>query len=154
MLILDNCEHLVDAGVGIVQDARQPIGVVQQQRQLVAEQGRLAAAGLAGHALDAALAMGFSRRQVFFSIELPQMLRFAVPGMVNEFTTVLKYSPFAYTVGLPEVTKEAMTLTATTLRGMEIYLAAGCLYFVIYRVLLIAVHAVERYFRVLGMEPT
>ena len=104
--------------------------------------------------VDAALAMGFSRRQVFFSIELPQMLRFAVPGMVNEFTTVLKYSPFAYTVGLPEVTKEAMTLTATTLRGMEIYLAAGCLYFVIYRVLLIAVHAVERYFRVPGMEPT
>ena len=104
--------------------------------------------------ISAALAMGFSRRQVFLSIELPQMLRFAVPGMVNEFTTVLKYSPFAYTVGLPEITKEAMTLTATTLRGMEIYLAAGCLYFLIYRVLLVVVHAVERSFRVPGMEPT
>ena len=101
----------------------------------------------------AAQAMGFSRRQIFLSIELPQMLRFAVPGMVNEFTTVLKYSPFAYTVGLPEITKEAMTLTATTLRGMEIYLAAGCLYFLIYRVLLFVVHAVERHFRVPGMEP-
>lgn len=103
--------------------------------------------------IGAAQAMGFSRSQIFFSIELPQMLRFAVPGMVNEFTTVLKYSPFAYTVGLPEITKEAMTLTATTLRGMEIYLAAGCLYFAIYRVLLVAVQWLERRFRVPGMEP-
>ena len=47
------------------------------------------------------------------------MFRFAVPGMVNEFTSVLKYSPFAYTVGIPEITKQAMSLTATTLRGIE-----------------------------------
>ena len=33
----------------------------------------------------------------------------------GEFTSVLKYSPFAYTVGVPEITKQAMTLTAITL---------------------------------------
>ena len=81
-------------------------------------------------------AMGMTRWQVLLHIELPQMLRFSVPGMVNEFTTVLKFSPFAYTVGIPEITKQAMTLTATTLRGIEIYLAVGVLYFVIYRVCL------------------
>ena len=114
---------------------------------------RGALAAVDGAEIGAAQAMGFSARQIFFAIELPQMLRFSVPGMVNEFTTVLKYSPFAYTVGLPEITKEAMTLTATTLRGMEIYFAAGCLYFVIYRVLLVAVRLLERRYRVPGMEP-
>ncbi|MEI8016353.1 MAG: amino acid ABC transporter permease [Nitrospira sp.] len=100
---------------------------------------------LAGHA------MGMTRPQILRCIELPQMLRFAVPGMVNEFTTVLKYSPFAYTVGIPEITKQAMTLTSTTLRGVEVYLAVGVLYFAIYRILLLGVHWVERRYHVPGI---
>ena len=39
----------------------------------------------------AAQAMGMSRIKVLRYIEIPQMLRFAIPGMVNEFTSVLKY---------------------------------------------------------------
>jgi len=97
-------------------------------------------------------AMGMSRLQVLIYIELPQMLRFSVPGMVNEFTTVLKFSPFAYTVGIPEITKQAMTLTSTTLRGIEIYLAVGILYFVIYRICLIAVQAFSKRFEIPGMS--
>ena len=100
----------------------------------------------------AAEAMGMSRLQVFTYIELPQMFRFAVPGMVNEFTSILKYSPFGYTVGIPEITKQAMSLTATTLRGIEIYLAVGILYFVIYRALLTGVHWLEHRYQIPGME--
>ncbi|MEY4704418.1 MAG: hypothetical protein RL042_614 [Nitrospirota bacterium] len=99
----------------------------------------------------AAQAMGMTRLQILRHIELPQMLRFAVPGMVNEFTTVLKYSPFAYTVGIPEITKQAMTLASTTLRGVEVYLAVGVLYFAIYRTLLLVVQWVERRYRVPGI---
>ncbi|MBU3667898.1 MAG: amino acid ABC transporter permease [Rhodocyclaceae bacterium] len=99
----------------------------------------------------AAQAMGMTRFQIFWHIEMPQMLRFSLPGMVNEFTSVLKYSPFAYTVGIPEITKEAITLTATTLQGAEIYLVVGILYFSIYRILLVGVRALERYFRVPGI---
>ncbi len=101
----------------------------------------------------AAQSMGLSRVQVFLYIEVPQMLRFALPGMVNEFTSVLKYSPFAYTVGIPEITKEAITLTGTTLQGTEIYLAVGVLYFTIYRVLLLGVQFIERLYRVPGIRP-
>lgn len=104
-----------------------------------------------GSEILAAEAMGMSRWQVFLHIELPQMFRFAVPGMVNEFTSILKYSPFAYTVGIPEITKQAMTLTATTLRGIEIYLAVGTLYFAIYRILLIGVQWLERRSQIPGM---
>lgn len=97
-------------------------------------------------------AMGMTRLQVLVYIELPQMLRFSVPGMINEFTTVLKFSPFAYTVGIPEITKQAMTLTATTLRGIEIYLAVGVLYFVIYRICLVGVQVLSRRYQIPGMS--
>ena len=101
----------------------------------------------------AAQAMGMTRIQVLRFIELPQMLRFSIPGMVNEFTSVLKYSPFAYTVGIPEITKQAMTLTSTTLRGIEVYLAVGILYFVIYRVCLAGVQLLSKRFQIPGMSP-
>jgi len=100
----------------------------------------------------AAQAMGLSRIQVLRYIEIPQMLRFSVPGMVNEFTSVLKYSPFAYTVGIPEITKEAMTLTANTLKGIEIYLAVGILYFAIYRILLVGIQLIQKHYEIPGMK--
>ena len=75
--------------------------------------------------LTAAEASGFTRGQIFLHIIFPQMARFSIPGLTNEFTTVLKYSPFAYTVGIPEIMKEAMSLTAVSLKGLEIYITVG-----------------------------
>ena len=98
----------------------------------------------------AAQSMGFSRFQTLRLIKLPQMMRFSVPGMVNELTTVLKYSPFAYTVGIPEITKQAMALVATTMRGIEIYAAIGLIYFAIYRLLLAAVRMIEKRYSIAG----
>ena len=98
----------------------------------------------------AAQTMGFTRLETLRLIKIPQMMRFSVPGMINELTTVLKYSPFAYTVGLPEVTKQAMALVATTMRGLEIYAAIGIVYFAIYRILLSAVRLVERRYNIPG----
>jgi polar amino acid transport system permease protein len=98
----------------------------------------------------AAQSMGFTRFETLRLIKLPQMARFSVPGMVNELTTVLKYSPFAYTVGIPEITKQAMALVATTMRGLEIYAAIGLIYFAIYRLLLAAVRLVEKRYAIAG----
>ena len=98
----------------------------------------------------AARSMGFTSFETLRLVKLPQMARFSVPGMVNELTTVLKYSPFAYTVGIPEVTKQAMALVATTMRGIEIYAAIGLIYFAIYRLLLAAVRLVEKRYSIPG----
>lgn len=118
----------------------------------LAEVFRGALASIDSAEITAAEAMGLNRVQIFLHIEMPQMLRFASPGMVNEFTSVLKYSPFAYTVGIPEMTKQAMNLTATTMQGIEIYLAVGILYFSIYRVLLAAVRWLERRYHIPGLQ--
>jgi polar amino acid transport system permease protein len=98
----------------------------------------------------AAQSMGFTRFETLRLIKLPQMARFAVPGMVNELTTVLKFSPFAYTVGIPEITKQAMALVATTMRGIEIYAAIGLIYFAIYKLLLGAVRMIEKHYSIAG----
>ena len=100
--------------------------------------------------LLAAQASGMGSGQILGAIALPQMFRFAVPGMINELTTVLKYSPFAYTVGIPEITKQAMALASTTMRGLEIYAAIGLLYFGIYLLMLMVVRRVERLFSIPG----
>jgi polar amino acid transport system permease protein len=118
----------------------------------LAEVFRGALASIDSAEITAAEAMGLHRVQIFLYIEMPQMLRFALPGMVNEFTSVLKYSPFAYTVGIPEMTKQAMNLTATTMQGIEIYLAVGILYFSIYRILLAAVRWLERRYHIPGLQ--
>ena len=96
-------------------------------------------------------AVGMSKLQVLWYIDLPQMFRFSVPGMINEFTSVLKYSPFAYTVGIPEITKQAIALTSTTLRGVEIYFAVGILYFAIYRFLLFGIQLINRHYQIPGL---
>ncbi len=101
----------------------------------------------------AAEAMGMTRVQSFCYVVLPQMFRFSVPGMINEFTSILKYSPFAYTVGIPEIMKQAMSLTPVILRGVEVYLAVGIIYFAIYRGFLVLFRVLEKRFRVPGLVP-
>ena len=56
----------------------------------LAEVFRGALASIDPNEIMAAEAMGLSRWQILKDIELPQMLRFSVPGMINDFTTVLK----------------------------------------------------------------
>ncbi|MCY1392256.1 Histidine transport system permease protein HisQ [compost metagenome] len=94
----------------------------------------------------AAQTTGMGKIQIFLNIEFPQMLRFAFPGMVNEFTSVLKSSAFAYTIGISEITRQAMALTSTTNFGVEIYVVVGLIYFSIYKVFLFCMKTIERRF--------
>jgi polar amino acid transport system permease protein len=48
--------------------------------------------------------------------------------------------------------KQAMALASTTLRGMEIYLAIGLLYFAIYKLMLALLRAIERRYSVPGFN--
>ena len=84
------------------------------------------------HQREAGLALGMSPRRVFWSVLMPQAWRLSVPGLINEFTSVLKASPFAYVAGVPEILKEAQVLTAVTSRGLPVYAAAALLFLGLY----------------------
>ncbi|NLG33893.1 MAG: amino acid ABC transporter permease [Lentisphaerae bacterium] len=103
---------------------------------------------------EAGLSLGLSPRRVFWSVLMPQMWRLAVPGLINEFTSVLKATPFAYVAGVPEILKEAQTLTAVTSRGLPVYAAAALLFFALYLGCHLLFHALYRRFHLPGFEET
>lgn len=103
---------------------------------------------------EAAQALGMSPRRVFWSVLMPQMWRLAVPGLINEFSSVLKASPFAYVAGVPEILKEAQTLTAVTSRGLPVYAAAALLFLALYLGCNALFHALYRHFHIPGFEET
>lgn len=117
----------------------------------LAEIFRGAMAAVSPDEILAAEAMGLGRMEIFLYIIFPQMFRMSIPGMINEFTSILKYTPFAYTVGIPEIMKEAMSLAAVTLRGLEIYLAVGIIYFAIYKLFVLLFMTLEKKFRIPGL---
>lgn len=114
----------------------------------LAEVFRGAILSIDGSELLASKAMGFTRIQQMFYIEAPQMLRFAVPGICNEFTTTLKNSPYAYVIGITEMMRQANSLTATTNLSLQIYLCIGILYFAVYRVSLLILNILEKKFSI------
>jgi polar amino acid transport system substrate-binding protein len=65
---------------------------------------------------EAALAVGAPRRVAFREIILPQALRLAVPGMTNDFISLLKDSSLVSVLTVVELTKR-MTITAVDNRG-------------------------------------
>ena len=65
---------------------------------------------------EAALAIGAPRRVAFREIILPQALRLAVPGMTNDFISLLKDSSLVSVLTVVELTKR-MTITAVDNRG-------------------------------------
>lgn len=102
--------------------------------------------------LLAAEAMGMSRAQTLAYIEIPQMLRFAFPGIVNELTGVLKNSVFAYAIGIGEIMRQAVALTSTTDFGVMIYIVSGLLYYLIYQSILLVMRALDRHWGMRGMS--
>jgi polar amino acid transport system substrate-binding protein len=65
---------------------------------------------------EAALAVGAPRRVAFRQIILPQALRLAVPGVTNDFISLLKDSSLVSVLTVVELTKR-MTITAVDSRG-------------------------------------
>jgi polar amino acid transport system substrate-binding protein len=65
---------------------------------------------------EAALALGTSRKMALREIILPQALRLAVPGVTNDFISLLKDSSLVSVLTVVELTKR-MTITAVDDRG-------------------------------------
>jgi len=101
--------------------------------------------------IDAGLSLGMRRRLIFHSVLLPQMLRYSFPGLINEFSSVLKASPFAYIAGVPEILKEAQTITAVTMKGLPVYAAAALLFLALYLCCNALFKFLNRHFHIPGL---
>ncbi|HLK93726.1 MAG TPA: ABC transporter substrate-binding protein/permease [Polyangia bacterium] len=78
---------------------------------------------------EAALAVGATRRVAFREVILPQALRLALPGVTNDFISLLKDSSLVSVLTVVELTKR-MTITAVDNRGWIVPgLLCAALYF-------------------------
>ena len=98
----------------------------------------------------AARALGFSQRQNFFAIVIPQAIRRAWPGCGNEIIYLIKYSSLAYIITARELTGTAISLSDTFFRPMEVYFAAGLYYLFLVTLATWLLHCAEKSFTIPG----
>jgi histidine transport system permease protein len=68
--------------------------------------------------LEAGAAFGLTRWQVFWRILFPQMMRFALPGISNNWQVILKATALVSIIGLHEVVRTAQdAIAGTSSRG-------------------------------------
>lgn len=84
--------------------------------------------------MEAARAVGLSKRESIRRVTIPQALRRSIPGFQNEFTIVLKDTSVAYAIGLGELLTNGTQLYLTqdgNTAVLEIFLAISAVYFVL-----------------------
>ncbi len=92
----------------------------------------------------AGAALGLTRLQVFFLIQLPQALRIALPPTINEFITLLKTTSIATVISLRELMTVTQQAVAFNYRYAEYY-SAALIYFVLMVLALMVVQsAIEK----------
>jgi len=98
--------------------------------------------------VEAARALGMSRRQTLWHIILPRATRIGLPAYSNEVILMLKASALASTITLLELTGMARKIAARTYLPEEMFLTAGLIYLVIAFVLMQGFKLLERWLRV------
>ena len=93
--------------------------------------------------VEAAMALGLSRKLTLLRVVLPQAFRLALPAYGNEAILVLKASSLASTITVLELTGTARTLVARTFAPYEIFLAAALVYLALNLVLTALVRRAE-----------
>jgi polar amino acid transport system permease protein len=81
--------------------------------------------------MEAGRALGLSRRETMFSIIIPQAIRIVLPGLGNEFITMIKESSIVSTVGVFDVMYTSNIVQASTYSIFEPLIVVGVIYFVL-----------------------
>lgn len=81
--------------------------------------------------IEAARAMGMSPALTFRRITLPQMWRFALPGLGNVWMVLIKATALISVIQLPELMRNADIASRATRMPFTFYFAASLLYLVI-----------------------
>lgn len=77
---------------------------------------------------EAAKVLGFTKRQTFVKIVLPQVIKRILPSSANEVITLVKDTALAQTIGVAELFRVAQNASARQFSTMPIFVA-GIFYF-------------------------
>lgn len=81
--------------------------------------------------IEAGRALGLSKSETMFSIVIPQAIRTVLPGLGNEFITMIKESSIVSTVGVFDVMYTSNIVKASTYSIFEPLIVVGVIYFIL-----------------------
>lgn len=105
---------------------------------------RAAIQGVPFGQIEAAHALGLSRSYVWRLVIIPQMWRYALPGLGNLWLTLLKDTTLISVVGLEDLMRKANVAAGSTHDPLKFYSAAACLYLLFTSISLIGLAGLER----------
>jgi polar amino acid transport system permease protein len=80
--------------------------------------------------MEAALALGFTRRQAIFKIILPQTVKVVLPPIGNEFIALLKDSSLVSVVAISDLLRRGREYASTTFEYFEVYTMVAIIYLI------------------------
>ena len=92
---------------------------------------------------EAAQVLGYSKKQTFFKIILPQMVKRVLPPVTNEVITLVKDTSLAFVITYTEMFTVAKQIAAAQTTIMPLFVA-GVFYFIFNAVVAWAMERVER----------
>jgi ABC-type arginine transport system permease subunit len=78
--------------------------------------------------MEAADAVGMTKMQGFLYIRMPQLWRFAIPGLGNLWMVMLKDTSLAAVIALDELLRVAKVAGESTSTPLLFFVAAGLIY--------------------------
>jgi His/Glu/Gln/Arg/opine family amino acid ABC transporter permease subunit len=93
--------------------------------------------------VEAARAIGMRPWQILRRILLPQVWRFALPGLGNLWLVLLKDTSLVSVVGLDELMRKAYVAAGSTREPFTYYSAAACIYLLLTIVSMVAIARLE-----------
>ena len=94
---------------------------------------------------EAAQVLGLSRRQCFFRVIFPQVIKRVLPPVTNEVITLVKDTSLAYAIAVTEMFTLAKQIAAAE-SSLLPYLAAGIFYYIFNFLVAFAMERAERAF--------
>jgi len=94
--------------------------------------------------IEAAMAAGMNKMQIFWRIKLPQVWRFAIPGLGNVCLVEVKATAIISAIGLAELTRQADVIKQPTHLPFTVFFIASVAYLVLTMVLNAFWHGLER----------
>ena len=95
--------------------------------------------------IEAARAMGMNRILTFRRILLPQMWRFALPGLGNVWMVLIKATALMSVIQLPELMRNSYVAAQSTRKPFTFYFAASIIYLIITIVSMIGQQQAEKW---------
>jgi len=100
-----------------------------------------------GTQLEAAKAVGFTKKQTVTLVILPQLTARTLPALTGQFASIIKDSSLLSIIAVIELTQTMREITATNFKLFECYLVLGILYLILTLPISFASKRLERVFQ-------